>query len=133
MGSGGFWRGARIVVHIGYKMVVECKTTCAEHTICCPLILQVGRARRSGRGAQEAAHGGGAVGEEGTWGRRPAKVTGAGLEEPARKYMACLRKYLLAYLRLLCVLSDLDTLQVNNMSCCKYWLCAMASWAHSAR
>lgn len=93
----------------------------------------MGRARRSGRGAQEAAHGGGAGSEEAAWGRRPAKVAGAGLEEPARKYMACLRKYLLAYLRLLCVLSDLDTLQVKCVSCCNYWLSAMASWAHSAR
>ena len=51
--------------------------------------------------------------EEAAWGARPAKLAGARPVEPTRKFMACLRKYLLAYLRVLGALGDLDTLQAR--------------------
>ncbi|KAK9841857.1 hypothetical protein WJX81_007591 [Elliptochloris bilobata] len=76
--------------------------------------LKAGRVPGSERGARGGAGSPMAGEDEATWGRRPAKVAGAGLTEGTRKYMACLRKYLLAYLRLLGALGDLDTLQAAS-------------------
>ena len=67
--------------------------------------------RRAGRDAGAMAAGE----DEAAWGLRPAKVTGVRPVEPTRKFMACLRKYLLAYLRVLGALGDLDTLQVRAL------------------
>ena len=78
-----------------------------------PAAAQARRAPRAARGQRGAASGEGGGEGAGAWGRRPARVAGAGLAEPLRKYLACLRRDLLAYLRLLGTLGDLDTLQAR--------------------
>jgi len=78
-----------------------------------PAVAQARRAPRAARGQRGAASGQGGGEGAGAWGRRPARVAGAGLAEPLRKYLACLRRDLLAYLRLLGTLGDLDTLQAR--------------------
>lgn len=75
----------------------------------------MGRAPRSERRARRDAGAAAAGEDEAAWGARPAKLAGARPVEPTRKFMACLRKYLLAYLRVLGDLGDLDTLQARTL------------------
>ncbi|KAK9806174.1 hypothetical protein WJX72_004313 [[Myrmecia] bisecta] len=80
---------------------------------------------RKGKRSRTPTGAGSEPGEEG-WGRKPAQISGPGLVEHKRKFLACLRKYVPLYLALLARSRDLDTLHAAAA-----FLLSGKEWTHA--